>query len=162
LLGLYACLARHAAAAGASIAVAEATDAFAARSGGALRVWWVDGVAVTTDGRSLLADEGVVAAEEWLFEIARPDLVVADRGFAARALAHLVEVVAFADVDALALAVAARCGLPVTVVPLACHRPPSGYRVLEELAVAEIAPVPRGAEPGDPSLGPQAQIASFR
>ena len=55
-------------------------DGDRARSGPAgRRVRWVDGVAVLTDGARLLADDSVDAAEEWLFTLARPDLVVADR-----------------------------------------------------------------------------------
>jgi hypothetical protein len=100
------------------------------------RIWWVDGVAVVTDGESLLADTSVTAADEWLFVLPRPDLVVADRAFAGRALATGLEVVALADLDAVALAVAAWRGLAVRVAPLDQHRTPSAYEpllgVLEE------------------------------
>jgi hypothetical protein len=100
------------------------------------RVWWVDGVAVVTDGESLLADASVAAAEEWLFVLSRPDLVVADRTFAGSALATGLEVVALADLDAVALAVAAWRGLAVRVTPLDQHRAPAAYEpllgVLEE------------------------------
>ena len=47
-----------------------------------LRIWWIDRVAVLTDQAGLLADDSVEAADEFLFTLPRPDLVVADRTFA--------------------------------------------------------------------------------
>ena len=68
---------------------------------------WVDGVAVVTDGSSLLATSGADAAEEWMFLAGRPSLVVADGPFAAAAVDAGVEVVAFAGLDRVDLAVPA-------------------------------------------------------
>ena len=83
----------------------------------------------------LLGDDACagLAAEELLFTLGHPDLVVADRTFAGHALACGLEVVAFAGLDALALAVAAWRGLAVRVVPLDERRPPGAYEPLVEL-----------------------------
>ena len=97
------------------------------------RIWWVDDVAVVTNGESLLADDSTAAPEEFLFTIARPDLVVADHGFAGHALQAGLEVVAFADLDAVALAVAAWRGMAIRIVPLDEHRPPHQYAPLLQL-----------------------------
>jgi hypothetical protein len=94
---------------------------------GSRSLWWVDSVAVVTDGASLLADDGSVCGEDWLFAIGRPDLVVADRGFAAAAVAAGVETIALADLDAVVLGVAARRDRPIRVVPLDEQRPPGAY-----------------------------------
>ena len=99
------------------------------------RLWWLDRVAVLTDHESLLADTGAgtEAAEELLFTLPRPTLVVADRSFAGVALAQGIEVVAFADLDAVALAVAAWRGGGARIVPLDDRRPPQAYSPLVEL-----------------------------
>jgi len=99
---------------------------------GGRRLRWLDGVAVVTDGVQLLGDDDVHAAEELLFSLPRPDLVVADRCFAGVALNAGIEVVAFADLDALALAVAAHRGRAVRVVPLDERRPPASYAPLRQ------------------------------
>jgi hypothetical protein len=114
-----------------------------------------------TDQESLLGDDSVEAAEELLFTLPRPDLVVADRAFAGVALGAGHEVVAFAGLDALALGVAAWQGRSIRVVPLDEQRPPGAYRpLLDVLAettlrgAAEAAagvPVPGGAAPRGPS-----------
>lgn len=104
---------------------------------GGHRLWWIDRVAVVSDQESLLGDHGTEAAEELLFTLARPDLVVADRSFAAVALAHGLDVVAFADLDALVLAVAAWRGLAIRVVPIDERRPPSAYSPLLELLAGD-------------------------
>ena len=108
------------------------------------RIWWIDGVATVTDGESLLADDSSAAAEEWLFVLPRPDLVVADHCFAGTAAAVGLEVVAFADLDAMALAVASWRGMAVRVVPLDEHGAPQAYApLLELLDEAVEAPVAR-------------------
>jgi len=97
------------------------------------RVRWVDKVAVLTDGAALLADDSVDAAHEWLFTLARPELVVCDRTYAGVAVASGLEVVAFADLDAVALAVAAWQGRAIRIVPLDDRRPPGAYTGLLDL-----------------------------
>jgi hypothetical protein len=99
---------------------------------------------VVTDGASVLADDGRGAAEEWLFAVGRPDLVIADHGFAAAALAAGHETIAFADLDAVVLGVAARRDRPVWLVPLDDRRPPEAYSPI----VAELtAPGPHSTTP---------------
>ena len=94
------------------------------------RLWWIDGVAVLSDHESLLGHDSVAAADELLFCLSSPDLVVADRCYAGVALARGLEVIAFADLDAVALAVAAWRGRAVRIVPLDQQRPPSAYASL--------------------------------
>jgi hypothetical protein len=107
-----------------------------------LSLWWLGGVAALTDGNALLADPGVDALEELLFTVPHPDLVVADRGYAGGALRAGIEVVALADLDAIALGVAASRGLPVTVVPLNERRPAPAYATLEALLATPPSPEP--------------------
>jgi hypothetical protein len=98
-----------------------------------VRLWWVGGVAVLTDGDALLADPGIEAIDELLFTVPYPDLVVGDRGFAGGALRAGIEAVAIADLDAIALGLAACRGLPVTLVPMHERRPASAYAALEPM-----------------------------
>jgi hypothetical protein len=99
----------------------------------AVRLWWVGGVAVLTDGDALLADPGIEAIDELLFTVPYPDLVVGDRGFAGGALRAGIEAVAVADLDAIALGLASSRGLPVTLIPMHERRPASAYSALEPL-----------------------------
>jgi hypothetical protein len=96
LLPLYRDLAAAAAAAGADVATATESGVFGTRG---RRLRWLDRVAVATDGVTLLGDDDPEAAEELLFTVARPDLVVADRCFAGVALRAGFGG-AFADLDA--------------------------------------------------------------
>jgi hypothetical protein len=139
LLSLYRELVAYAAAEGAT--VLEQPESSLVGPGGR-RLWWLDGVAVLTDHESLLGDAGTDAADELLFTLPRPDLVVGDRVFAGAAVAAGHEVVAFADLDAAALAVAAWRGLAVRVVPLDERRPPSSYGPLLDLVAAAPEPEP--------------------
>lgn len=141
LLGLDQWVASDAAARGATLLGADR-----ARVDGAARreLWWVGDVAVVTDGTALLADDGEAAPDDWLFAVGRPDLVVADRGFAGAALAAGIEVIAWVDLDAPALALAATRGLPILVVPLDTQRPAGAY----DAAIAAFAAV---AGPGEAS-----------
>jgi len=109
-------------------------------------LWWVDAVAVVTDGVSLLADLDGACADDWLFAVGRPDLVVADRGFAAAAVGAGLETIAFADVDAVILGVAARRDRPVRVIPVDEQRPPGAYEPLVEALTAGLVEE-SGAEP---------------
>jgi Phosphatase len=105
-----------------------------------VRLWWLGGVAVMTDGDALLADPGIEAIDELLFTVPYPDLVVADRGYAGGALRAGIEVVALADLDAIALGLAAARGLPVTVVPMNERRPASAYASLDPLLAVPLSP----------------------
>ncbi len=141
LLQLYRRLAVRAAAEGAEVLTGQETSGFGPSG---RRVRWIDHVAVLTDGAALLADDSVEGAEEWLFTLAHPDLVVADHSYAGVASAAGLEVVAFADLDAVALAVAAWQGRALRIVPLDDRRPPSAYAglldLLESLASAPVDP----------------------
>ncbi len=130
LLGLHRALAAEASAAGGN--VLSATQSAPVNPRGH-RIWWTDGVATVTDGRSLLSDDSRTAPEEWLFVLPQPDLVVADHWFAGIAAAVGLEVVAFADLDAMALAIASWRGLAVRVIPLDEHAAPQAYAPLLEL-----------------------------
>jgi hypothetical protein len=150
LLQLYRRLAARAAAEGAAVLTGTETVAFGPAG---RRVRWVDHVAVLTDGASLLADHSIEAAEEWLFTLARPDLVVADHAYAGVASAAGLEVVAFADLDAVALAVAAWYGRALRLVPLDDRRPPAAYAglldLLERLASTPVDPFAPLAAPAE-------------
>lgn len=136
LLPLYRALASAVTAAGAELL---GGDQQAVEGASEQTLWWHDGVAVVSDGLSLLADDGLHAGPEWLFAVGRPKLVIADHGFAGAAIADGHQTIALADLDALALGVAARRGLPVCVVPLHDGRPPAAYEVVFECLVPEVA-----------------------
>jgi hypothetical protein len=110
------------------------------------RLWWIDGVATLTDRAGLLSDDSPPAADELLFCLPLPDLVVADHGYAGTALARGLEVVAFADLDAVAFAVAERRGMAVRVVPLDQERPPGAYAPLLDLVRTRSAAPGLGLE----------------
>jgi hypothetical protein len=148
LLPLYRRLVARAGAAGADVLTADETGVVGLSG---RRVRWLDKVAVLTDGAALLGDDSVDAAHEWLFTLARPDLVVCDRTYAGVAVATGLEAVAFADLDGLALAVAAWQGRSLRIVPLDDRRPPRAYAglldLLESLAAAPRDPLVLRAEP---------------
>jgi hypothetical protein len=139
LLPLYRRLVARAGAAGADVLAADETGVVGLSG---RRVRWIDKIAVLTDGAALLGDDSVDAANEWLFTLARPDLVVCDRTYAGVAVATGLEAVAFADLDALALAVAAWQGRSLRIVPLDDHRPPRAYAGLLDL-LESLAGAPR-------------------
>jgi hypothetical protein len=120
----------------------DSGEAGPVRAGGraSVRLWWLGGVAVMTDGDALLSDPGIEAIDELLFTVPFPDLVVADRGYAGGALRAGIEVVALADLDALVLGLASARGLPVTVVPMNERRPASAYGALEPLLAVPLSP----------------------
>jgi len=127
LLGLAQFVATEAAALGGRVLVSDraAIDGAAGRE-----LWWIGGVAVLTDGSALFASDG--AGDDWLFAVGRPDLVVADRGYAGTALRAGCEVVAWADLDAPALSLAAARARRILVVPLDERRPAASYEVVED------------------------------
>jgi hypothetical protein len=133
LLALHQSMARLARSAGAHLLGETEAGPLPAAGRASVRLWWVGGVAVVTDGDSLLADRGIEAVGELLFTVPRPDLVIGDRGFAGGALAAGIEVVAVADVDAVALGLAACRGQPVTVIPMHERRPAAAYAVLDPI-----------------------------
>jgi hypothetical protein len=155
LLGCYAAIAAALDAAGARVVDLGAYGPFH----GSRWLWWVDGVAVVTDGASLLADAGLGTGDEWLFAVGRPDLLVCDRGFAAAGVTAGIETIALADLDAVALGVAERRQHPVRVVPVDEQRPPGAYDPLVEALTAPLATGPQATGPqatGPQATGPQA------
>jgi len=111
-----------------------ASTTFSAAGHPRARLVWQNGVALVESGGNLISDAAMRAADALFAGSETPDLVVADRGFAGTAIELGSEVVAFADLDAIALGVAAARGLPVTIVPVQEQRPPHCYRVLSALA----------------------------
>ncbi|MCU1457325.1 MAG: hypothetical protein JWL73_1417 [Actinomycetia bacterium] len=123
------------------------TEPFHADGRAGRRLVWIEGVAMLTDDDSLLATDGRDAGEELLLHVPMPDLVVGDGGFAGSASRAGFEVVALADLDHLALALAAERGAPITVVPIDVRRPAPAYDVL----VARVAAVRAASETSAPS-----------
>jgi len=136
LLTFHLALARFARISGAD--VADGDDAGPMRVDGRADRYlrWVDGVAVVTDGQSLCSVRGLEAAQEWLFMIPRPALVIADGPYAEVAVDAGVETIAFAGLDHCSLAVGPTKNRRCTVVPMWTDRAPAAYRPLLERALA--------------------------
>lgn len=148
LLGVHGALARRARACGG--AIDDTDDAGPMRIDGRGPRWlrWIDCVAVVTDGASVLATTGPDAAEEWMFLSGRPVLVVADGPFALSAVRAGVEVVAFAGLDRIDLALPAARAQNCVVVPVHSGRSARAYEPLTTLLETAID--------GDPgALGPE-------
>jgi len=153
-LPLYRAVAAHARALGGLVLTAD-EQRIDGRGGRVL--WWLDGVAVVTDGSAVLAEDAVDAGGEWLFALGIPDLVVADLGFAAAAAAAGHETVALAGFDGVALGVAARRGRPVSVVPIQDGQPPTAYRVAIDCLTQPGLDSHAAPAPGHPHPAPDAQ-----
>jgi hypothetical protein len=110
------------------------------------RLRWFGGVAVVSDGDGLCATRDGEAAREWLFAMPRPALVIADGPFAEVAWESGIDVVAFAGLDRLGLAVAAARRGAGIVVPMRTDLPARSYRILEEIVAGDDAgPPARGS-----------------
>jgi histidinol phosphate phosphatase hisN-like protein len=106
--------------------------------GRSLRVLYLDGVGVLSDGARLLHTHESWPIEALLEAGEPPDLVLADHGFAGGAVEQGVETVAFNDVNDPALAVAkARRKIDV-VVPLDDNVPPVNYEPLAAVLVRAV------------------------
>lgn len=91
--------------------------------------WWIEhhgAVAMQTDGREPRHTHQPFAMQRMLGE-RRPDLVVADHGFAGAAIEAGVETLSIADVNDPALLVAKAQGRTATVVVLDDHVSPASY-----------------------------------
>lgn len=167
LLPLYQAMAALAAGIGADVLADDQTSPFppgARHSPNARRIRWFGGVAVVTDGRSLLADDDIEAARELFFHLPGADLVMADHAFAGLAIAREIETVALADLDGMALGLVVDDGLPVTLVPCSDSEAPAAYDSLREIAEATVRsrPVPapdrrvaaNGSSDAVPDAGP--------
>jgi hypothetical protein len=137
--GVHTALARLARVAGAEIDDADDVGPLRVdgRSGRYLR--WVDGVAVVTDGESLLGTKGREAADEWLFLAGRPALVVADGPFAVAATESRLDVVAFGGLDRVDLALPAARAQDCVLVPVHGGRPARAYVPLVGVLEATFA-----------------------
>jgi hypothetical protein len=153
LQGVYRALAATATAAGGTVLEAAPSSPVDDRG---RRLWWLDGVATVTDGERLLVCDTAAAVDELLFVLPQPDLVVADGWFAGGALAAGLEVVACADLDAVALAVASWRGMAIRVVPLDTSRPPHAYRpLLATLSTSTHADPSAGLAGRSGTVGPR-------
>lgn len=103
-----------------------------------LRVFYLDGVGVLSDGAALLHTHSGEPMELLLEAGEPPDLVMADHGFAGAAVERGMEVIGFNDVNDPALAIAkARRKLDV-LVPLDDNVPPVLYAPLADVLVRAI------------------------
>ena len=133
LLHLMTHLASGATRRGARVLVDEYGGEFGDPGRRGLSLGWIAGVAVVTDSHDLVRAAGVEAGDELLFCLPRPDLVVADGGFAGRAVSDDLETVVFADLDAPGFGVTTRPA-PTHVVPIDDRRRSADYWPLCEVA----------------------------
>ncbi len=134
LLGVHTALAGRARAAGATVLTIEREGPVRARGRSDRSLFWIDGVAVLSDGSDLLAHDEADLWRDIDFAVGRAELVVTDGPLGGGALAAGFEVVALADLPLVALGVAAGRGASITVVPLVTERSPARYGPLIEMA----------------------------
>ena len=103
-----------------------------------LRVLYLDGVGVLSDGARLLHTHESWPMDALLEEGEPPDLVLADHGFAGAAVEQGLETLAFNDVNDPAIAVAKARGKIGVVVPLDDNVPPGLYAPLASVLVEAI------------------------
>jgi len=103
-----------------------------------LRILYLDGVGVVSDGANLLHTHEARPMEAILEAGEPPDLVMADHGFAGGAVERGLEVVAFNDVNDPAIAVAKARGKIEVVVPLDDNVPPTLYEPLTQVLLRAI------------------------
>ena len=94
---------------------------------------WVGPVGALGDRASLFHTHSPNPMRDVLRELGAVDLVVADHGFAGVAIASSIPTVAIMDTNDPALAVAARRGADLTVVPMDDNRPQNSYAVALEV-----------------------------
>ncbi len=97
---------------------------------------WAGPVAVMGDGASLLHTHDPGPMRRVLRQAGALDLVVADHGFAGAAIAAGIPTVAIMDTNDPALAVVARRGADVTVIPMDDNRPLNSYAAALEVLKA--------------------------
>ena len=103
-----------------------------------LRILYLDGVGVLSDGARLLHTHESWPMDALLEAGEPPDLVLADHGFAGAAIAQGLETLAFNDVNDPAIAVAKARGMTNVVVPLDDNVPPGLYAPLASVLVDAI------------------------
>jgi len=94
---------------------------------------WVGAVGTLGDGASLLHTHGADPMRDLQRELDAVDLVVADHGFAGAAIAAGIPTAAVMDTNDPALAVVARRGADLTVVPMDDNRPQNSYAAALEV-----------------------------
>ena len=129
-------IARAAESAGAMVCTDSYGGPFSERGRHALALTWIGAVAVATDGVDLVRTRGEGAGAEFLYSVGHPDVVVADGGFAAHALADGIETVVVADLDGAVFGLLARDD--VHVVPVVTDRRSCDYDPIVDLAQLHI------------------------
>ncbi len=94
---------------------------------------WVGPVGALGDGASLFHTHSADPMRDVLQELGAVGLVVADHGFAGTAIAADIPTVAVMDTNDPALAVVARRGADLTVVPMDDNRPQNSYAAALEV-----------------------------
>ncbi len=94
---------------------------------------WVGPVGALGDGASLWHTHSAQPMRDVLEELGVVDLVVADHGFSGAAIAASIPTVAIMDTNDPALAVVARRGADLTVVPMDDNRPQNSYAAALEV-----------------------------
>ncbi len=95
---------------------------------------WSGGVAVMSDGESILASNDAKAADNLLFHLPRPDLVVADHIFAGAAITGGYPTIAFAGLESLAVGVASVPENQCLAVPISLSRTANRYSIIANFA----------------------------
>ena len=125
---------------------------------------WIDGVAVVTDGPSLLATTGPTRPRSGCSSPAAPSLVVADGPFAPPRSRAGVEVVAFAGLDRRRSRHPARPGPQrCLVVPVHAGRSPRAYAPLDRVARDRVSTAmrPRPARNSESTQAPRGTLDNF-
>lgn len=110
------------------------TSSFVADGRKGRSLTWSGHVGVMTDGGSLLSTDDSTAAEDLLFHLPRPDLVVADHIFAGAALTAGFPTVAFTGLESLAVAVASVPEKHCLAVPMSLSAPSTHYDIVANYA----------------------------
>lgn len=95
---------------------------------------WVSSVGVVTHEGSLLSTNDANIADELIFHLPRPDLVVADHVFAGAALTNGFPTIALAGLESLAVAVASLPEQNCLAVPVAIDKPCNNYCIITNQA----------------------------
>ena len=98
------------------------------------RFTWCQGVALVSDGESLLATNDAKAADDLLFHLPRPDLVVSDHIFAGASITSGFPTIALVGLESLAVAVASVPEKNCLAVPMSLSQPSSHYGIIANFA----------------------------
>ena len=110
------------------------TSSFIADGRKGRTISWVGSVGVISDGQSLLATNDAKAADDLLFHLPRPDLVVADHIFAGASLTNGYPTIAFAGLESLAVAIASIPENQCLTVPMSLDRSSTHYDIIANFA----------------------------